>query len=137
MTYGWMPTLNAFLNAVTAGFLVAGRAQIKRGRRDRHKRLMLMALTTSVLFLISYLFYHYQVGTVKYQHYGWTRPVYFIILISHTILAGGMVPFIVAAVYFAFKGRFESHKRITVWLWPVWIYVSLTGIAVYLMLYRV
>jgi len=136
MTYGWMPTVNAFLNAVTAGLLIAGRVQIKRGRRDLHRRIMITALTTAALFLISYLFYHYQVGSVKYVKYDWTRPIYFFILTTHTILAAAMVPFIVAAVYFALKGKFERHKKITVWLWPVWIYVSVTGIVVYLMLYR-
>ncbi len=98
---------------------------------------MLTALTTAALFLISYLIYHYNVGSVKYPYHDWTRPLYFVILISHTILAAAMVPFIIAAVTFALKGKFDRHKRLVRWLWPAWIYVSLTGIVVYAMLYVV
>ena len=136
MTYSGLPTLNALLNAITAALLIAGRMQIKRGRRDIHKRIMIMALSTAALFLISYLFYHYQVGSVKYTRHDWTRPVYFFILITHTFLAGVMAPFIVTAVTFAFRGKFDKHKKLVRWVWPVWIYVSVTGIVVYLMLYR-
>jgi uncharacterized membrane protein YozB (DUF420 family) len=136
MSVGDLPTLNAFLNAVTATLLIAGRVQIKKGRQDRHKRLMISALVTAALFLTFYLIYHYQVGSVKYSQYDWTRPLYFIILISHTILATVMVPFIVMAVVFALKGKFENHKKIVRWVWPVWICVSITGIVVYIMLYR-
>lgn len=135
MTYSGLPTLNALLNAITAGLLIAGRIQIKRGRRDIHKRIMIMALSTAALFLISYLFYHYQVGSVKYTRHDWTRPVYFFILITHTFLAGVMAPFIVTAVTYAFRGKFDKHKKLVRWVWPVWIYVSVTGIVVYLMLY--
>lgn len=135
MNFSNLSTVNAFLNALTAAFLIAGRVQIKRGRADIHKRFMLTALTTAVLFLVSYLVYHYQVGSVKYPHFDWTRPLYFVILISHTILAAVMVPFIIAAVVLALKGKFEKHKRIVRWVWPVWMYVSVTGIVVYFMLY--
>ena len=135
MNLSGLPTLNALLNAITAALLIGGRIQIKRGRQDLHQRFMIMALSTAAMFLIFYLIYHYQVGSVKYPHHDWTRPLYFFILITHTILATLMVPFIVTAVVFAFKGKFDKHKRLVRWVWPVWIYVSLTGIVVYLMLY--
>ncbi len=137
MDFSGLPTLNALLNAITATFLIAGRVMIKKGRQDLHKRLMITALFTATLFIIFYLIYHYQVGSVKYPHHDWTRPLYFAILITHTILATVMVPFIVTAVVFAFKGKFEKHKKLVRWVWPVWIYVSVTGIVVYLMLYVV
>ena len=137
MDFSGLPTLNALLNAITATFLIAGRVMIKRGRQDLHKRLMITALFTATLFIIFYLIYHYQVGSVKYPHHDWTRPLYFAILITHTILATVMVPFIVTAVVFAFKGKFEKHKKLVRWVWPVWIYVSVTGIVVYFMLYVV
>ena len=137
MNFSGLPTVNALLNAITAAFLIAGRVQIKRGRQDLHKRFMITALTTATMFLIFYLIYHYQVGSVKYPHHDWTRPLYFAILITHTILATVMVPFIVTAVVFALKGKFDKHKRLVRWVWPVWIYVSVTGIVVYLMLYVV
>lgn len=137
MDFSGLPTLNALLNAITASFLIAGRVMIKKGRQDLHKRLMITALFTATLFIIFYLIYHYQVGSVKYPHHDWTRPLYFAILITHTILATVMVPFIVTAVIFAFKGKFEKHKKLVRWVWPVWIYVSVTGIVVYLMLYVV
>lgn len=97
---------------------------------------MISALAASGLFLVSYLIYHYNVGSVKYPHYDWTRPVYFAVLIPHVVLAAVMTPFIVIAVWHAIKGRFEKHKRITRWLWWVWMFVSVSGIVVYLMLYH-
>jgi putative membrane protein len=136
MTVTDLPTLNALLNATTAVLLVTGRIQIKRGRQKTHKRIMIAALISSVLFLTSYLVYHGQVGSVPYPRFDWTRPLYFAILIPHSILAAVMVPFIVAALIFALKGKFERHKRLVRWVWPVWIYVSVTGIIVYVMLYR-
>jgi putative membrane protein len=130
-----LPTLNAVLNLVAAVFLLLGYVAIKNQQRPVHKRWMLLAMASSALFLISYLFYHYNVGSVPYPHYDWTRTVYFIILIPHIILAAVMVPFILAAVYFALRTRFDKHRKLTVWVWPVWMFVSLSGLAVYLMLY--
>jgi len=129
-------TLNAFLNAVAAGLLLAGRIHVKAGRYDTHKKIMIGALSVSALFLISYLIYHAQVGSVPYPWQDWTRTLYFIILVPHVILAGGMVPFILAAVWFAWKGRFDRHKRLVRFVWPVWMLVSVTGVQVYLMLYH-
>jgi putative membrane protein len=136
MTAGDLPTLNAFLNGISAILLIFGRIFIKQNRPDLHKRFMVAALVSSALFFISYLIYHYRVGSVSYPHHDWTRLVYFAILIPHAILATVMVPFIIAAVIFALEDRFEKHKRLVRWVWPVWIFVSVSGIVVYLMLYR-
>lgn len=131
-----LPTLNATLNLISAIFLALGYVFIKQGRPEKHKRMMVAALITSALFLTSYLIYHNAVGSVAYPHHDWTRPVYFAILIPHVILAALMVPFVLMAVYFALRERFDKHTRITRWLWPVWMFVSISGVVVYLMLYR-
>ena len=136
MTATSLPTVNAILNAVSAVLLMFGYIKIRQGNRLIHKKIMISAVISSALFLISYLIYHYQVGSVPYPYHDWTRPVYFIILIPHVILAGVMVPFILAALYFAFRSRFDKHRRLVRWVWPVWMFVSLSGIAIYLMLYR-
>ena len=136
MTATSLPTINAALNAVSAVLLMFGYIKIRQGNRLIHKKIMISAVISSALFLISYLIYHYQVGSVPYPYHDWTRPVYFIILIPHVILAGVMVPFILAALYFAFRSRFDKHRRLVRWVWPVWMFVSLSGIAIYLMLYR-
>lgn len=135
MAPSWHATLNAFLNALSAGLLLAGRIRIARNDMQGHKRIMLMALTTSAMFLISYVIYHAQVGSVPYPHHDWTRILYFVNLIPHVILAALMVPFIIAAVTFALKNDFARHTKLTVWVWPVWMYVSVSGVIVYTMLY--
>ncbi|RME00860.1 MAG: DUF420 domain-containing protein, partial [Calditrichaeota bacterium] len=113
MTVRDLPALNALLNATSAVFLILGYVKIKRGRqKDKHKRFMLAALVASLLFLTSYLIYHSQVGSVPYPYHDWTRPLYFLILIPHVILAALMVPFIVLAVWHALHARFNKHKRI-------------------------
>lgn len=136
MDYSILPSINASLNAISAILLTFGYINIKHGRRDTHRKFMIAALISSGLFLTTYLIYHNGVGSVPYPHHNWTRPVYFAILIPHVILAALMTPFIVIAVFHALKGRFEKHRRIVRWLWPVWMFVSVSGIAVYLMLYR-
>jgi uncharacterized membrane protein YozB (DUF420 family) len=131
-----LPTLNAILNATAALLLIAGYLNIRAGRRDTHRKLMFAAFCTSFLFLISYLVYHAQVGSVPFRHTGWIRPVYFSILISHTLLAAA-VPFLaVITLYRALRGRFERHRAIARITLPIWLYVSVTGVAVYLMLYH-
>jgi putative membrane protein len=130
-----LPTVNAVLNAISTIFLTTGFILIKRRNIYFHKRFMLAALISSALFLISYLVYHYRVGSVPYPYYDWTRPVYFGILIPHVVLAAVMVPFILAVVYFALSERFDRHRRLARRVWPVWVFVSVSGIAVYLMLY--
>ncbi len=137
MTVHSLPTIDAFLNFASFLLLLFGYIYIKKGRPDIHKKFMLSALASSFLFLIFYLIYHGQVGSVPYPRHDWTRPLYFAILIPHSILAGLMVPFILAAVWLALKGKFDKHKKLVRWVWPVWIFVSLSGIAVYTMLYRI
>ncbi|HOD65990.1 MAG TPA: DUF420 domain-containing protein [candidate division Zixibacteria bacterium] len=132
-----LPSLNAVLNGTSTLLLLAGYAAVKRGRADIHRRFMLAALATSALFLASYLVYHARVGSVPYPRHDWTRPVYFGILIPHVILAGVMVPFILLAVRHAWRRRFDRHVRITRWVWPVWLFVSVSGVAIYLMLYGI
>ncbi len=131
-----LPHLNALLNAVSAILLISGYISIKKNYPERHKNFMVAALVASLLFLISYLIYHNAIGSVPYPHHDWTRPLYFAILIPHIILAALMVPFIIAAVYYAFREKFDRHRRLVKWVWPVWMFVSLSGIAVYLMLYQ-
>jgi putative membrane protein len=129
------PTLNASLNLLSTFFLLLGYINIKQGKRETHKKFMVSALIFSALFLIFYSIYHYHAGSMPYPHHDWTRPVYFIFLIPHIILAAIMSPFILIAVWFAFREQFEKHRKIVRWLWPVWMYVSVSGVIIYLMLY--
>jgi uncharacterized membrane protein YozB (DUF420 family) len=131
-----LPTLNAALNTLSAVFLFAGFIFIKAKRRDAHRRCMLVALACSTLFLISYLAYHYQVGSVPFKGHGWVRPLYFSILLTHTILAAAVVPLALITLVRALRERFDAHRRIARWTFPIWLYVSVTGVVVYLMLYR-
>jgi putative membrane protein len=103
---------------------------------DAHRACMLSAFGCSTLFLISYLVYHYQVGSVPFKSQGWIRAVYFTILITHTILAAAVVPLVLMTLSRALKGRFAAHRRIARWTFPVWLYVSVTGVVVYVMLYK-
>lgn len=130
-----LPTVNAIFNSISAVLLIFGRVAIKQGNRDRHKKIMISAFVSSALFLTTYLIYHYEVGSVPYPYHDWTRPIYFIILIPHVILAGVMTPFILAALYFALKQKFDKHLKLVRWVWPVWIFVSISGIVIYVMLY--
>lgn len=130
-----LPTLNAVLNSISAILLVLGYLNIRKGRIPQHRAFMISALITSVLFLISYLIYHQQVGSVPYPHQDWTRTLYFTILIPHIILAALMVPFIIAIVIMAFREKFTAHRKIARWVLPVWLYVSVSGVVIYMMLY--
>jgi uncharacterized membrane protein YozB (DUF420 family) len=136
MTVADLPALNATLNGLSALLLIAGFLAIRRRETKVHRAFMLSALSCSILFLASYLYYHSQVGTTRFTAQGWVRPLYFTILGSHTILAVAIVPLVVATVIFAFTGKFERHRRIARITLPIWLYVSVTGIAVYLMLYQ-
>ena len=131
-----LPTVNAILNTTCAVLLVAGYAFIRRGRWQAHKVCMVAAFTTSVVFLVCYLYYHSQVGSVRFQGQGWIRPIYFALLISHTVLAAVIVPMVLVTLSRAFHERFDAHKRIARWTLPLWLYVSVTGVAVYLLLYH-
>ena len=130
-----LPTLNAALNSLSAVFLFAGFLFIRVKNRDAHRVCMLAAFTCSILFLVSYLIYHYQVGSVPFKGQGWIRPVYFTILISHTILAAAVLPLALITLVRALRERFAAHRRIARWTFPIWLYVSVTGVVVYLMLY--
>lgn len=136
MNYSLLPTIDACFNLLSAALLLLGRMAIKRGKPERHKRFMVSALISSALFLIGYLVYHAEVGSVPYPHHDWSRAVYFAILIPHSVLAAVMVPFILLAVWYALRGNFGRHVRIVRWLWPVWMFVSVTGVIVYFMLYH-
>lgn len=130
-----LPTLNAILNASASVFLLLGYRAIRRGDRVQHKKWMVIALILSILFLTSYLIYHYAVGSVPYPHHDWTRPLYFAILIPHVILATLMTPFILMIVRWAFLENFAKHRKLARIVWPVWMFVSVTGVVVYAMLY--
>lgn len=130
-----LPTLNACLNMSAGILLFLGFRAIKSGKRNLHRNFMIMALIASTLFLCSYLYHHSIAGTTRYTGEGILRVIYFTILLTHTPLATIIVPFCIAAVYFAIKGQFDQHVKITRWLYPCWMYVSVTGVIIYLMLY--
>jgi len=131
-----LPHLNAALNGASFLLLVAAFYQIRRGNVRAHRRLMLSALAVSGLFLVSYVTYHAQYGSVKFQGRGIIRPVYFFILITHVLLAAGIVPLVIITLRRALAGDFARHRRIARWTYPLWLYVSVTGVVVYLMLYH-
>src|SRR5215510_12695127 len=132
----FLPTLNALLNATSAILLMTGYRFIRQQNIRAHRVCMLCAFTVSVLFLVSYLTYHYAVGSVRFTGQGWIRPVYFPILISHTVLAA-LVPFLALVTLFrALREHFPQHKRLARWTLPIWLYVSVTGVIVYLLLYH-
>ena len=137
ITTAQLPTLNAALNSLSAVFLCAGYFYIRSRNRDAHRRCMLVALACSTLFLISYLTYHFQVGSVGFKGQGWVRPVYFSILITHTVLAAAIVPLVLITLIRALRERFDAHRRIARWTLPIWFYVSITGVVIYLMLYGI
>jgi putative membrane protein len=131
-----LPALNAVLNATAAGLLVWGYALIRRRRKAAHRRVMLAAFAVSMLFLTSYLVYHAQVGTVRFQKTGAIRTVYLSILLTHTVLAATVPVLAAITLTRALRARFDKHRKIARWTLPVWLYVSVTGVVVYVMLYR-
>lgn len=136
MSLSDLPSLNALLNTTSALLLVAGWVLVRTGHREAHRRVMLAALATSTLFLASYLVYHARVGSVRYAGQGTLRAVYFAVLTSHTILAAVIVPLVIVTLARALRGRFDAHRRLARVTLPLWAYVSVTGVVVYLMLYR-
>jgi len=131
-----LPHLNAALNAVSFLLLLAGFYFIRRRRVRAHVASMSAALFVSVLFLVSYVTYHYGYGSVKFRGEGLVRPFYFTILITHIILAAAIVPLVVVTLRLALRGEYARHRRVARWTYPLWLYVSVTGVVVYLMLYR-
>ena len=136
MTLRDLPALNAALNATSAVLLAAGYVAIRGGRRETHRRFMLAACASSSLFLVSYLVYHFQVGSVRFAGQGPIRTVYFAILITHTILAVAIVPLVLVTLSRALRERFAAHRQIARLTLPLWAYVSVTGVVIYWMLYR-
>jgi uncharacterized membrane protein YozB (DUF420 family) len=131
-----LPTLNAFLNATCAVLLVIGYRLIRAGQRDAHRKVMLAAFGVSIAFLASYLIYHAQVGSVAFQGQGIIRPIYFTILLTHTILAAAVPVLAIITLRRAWAAKFPAHRKIARWTLPIWLYVSVTGVVVYLMLYQ-
>jgi uncharacterized membrane protein YozB (DUF420 family) len=132
-----LPPLNASLNGIAGVLLVLGLVAIRRGRRRVHQRLMTSAVAVSAVFLVSYLYYHLQAQAVtRFTETGWPRGLYYTILVSHIVLAA-TVPFLaLRTLYLAWRQRFDAHRRIARWTFPIWLYVSVTGVLVYFMLYQ-
>lgn len=137
--YSIFPKINATLNGCSAVLLVTGRALIAQRKIAAHRAVMITAFATSCLFLTSYLYYHWpgHGGVIYFHGTGWWRPVYFTILISHTILAVVIVPLVLITLSRGLRGRYERHRAIARWTYPLWLYVSVTGVIVYFMLFRI
>ena len=135
MSVSELPALNASLNAASAVLLSCGYVCIRRRRIAAHRVCMLLALLTSALFLASYLTYHYHAGSIPFRGTGWTRPAYFTLMISHTILAAAVVPLALVTVTRAARRRFDRHVAIARYTLPIWMYVSVTGVVIYAALY--
>lgn len=134
---GWvrqLPALNAFLNSVSTILILSGYAAIRKKKYKVHMRFMLTAFITSSLFLVSYLVYHHFVGDTPFPGQGWIRPVYFTILISHIVLSAFVVPLVLTSYYFAFSGKFKTHRKVSMWTFPIWLYVSVTGVVIFFFL---
>ena len=129
--------LNASLNGISAVLLAGGYAAIRARKRDVHKKFMVSAFWVSAVFLVSYVVYHIRVGHVVFQGQGWIRPVYFVLLISHTILAIVIVPLILITLRRAWMEKYDKHRQIARWTLPLWFYVCITGVIVYLMVYQI
>jgi len=128
-----LPHVNAALNGATILFLAAGLACIRTGRRAEHRACMIGALTVSVAFLVTYLVYHFNAGLARFGGEGIVRPVYFGLLITHVGIAAAITPLVPITAYRALTGRFERHKRIARWTWPLWMFVAVSGVVVYVM----
>ena len=131
------PALNASLNGASAVLITTGRVLIGRKQVRLHRACMIAAVITSTVFLICYLYYHAHVGSVHFPGQGWVRPVYFALLLSHTVLAATVVPLVLLSLGAGLRSRFDRHRRIARWTYPIWLYVSVTGVVVYVMLYRI
>ncbi len=134
-TNDFFPLLNACLNGLAAVLLLWGFVLIKQRKLEAHGKVMNAAFWTSAAFLASYLYYHFNYSSQKYSGTGWLRTVYFVILISHIFLATLNLPFVLRLFWLAKRGDFVKHRALARWVWPVWIYVSVTGVLIYLLLY--
>ncbi len=131
------PLVNACLNGLSSLCLISGFILIKRGNKIGHRNCMIGALVCSTLFLAGYLYYHFHAGRTEFRQPAWFRPYYLAILLTHTVLAVVIVPLVLVTVFRAAKGQFESHRRIARWTLPLWAYVSITGVVIYLLLYQI
>ena len=131
-----LPAVNATLNAISGVLLVIAYALIRARRIEQHRAVMIAAFTTSSLFLISYIVYHAQVGSVRFTRQGFVRPLYFTILITHVTLAAAVLPLAIVTLSRGLKARYPQHRRIARWTFPIWLYVSVTGVLVYVLLYQ-
>ena len=136
MTVHDLPAVNATLNAISGVLLLIGFLLIRAGRRQQHRAVMLAAFTASSLFLVSYVVYHAQVGSVRFTREGFVRPLYYAILITHVTLAASVLPLAIVTLTRGLNGRFRDHRRIAKWTFPIWLYVSVTGVLVYVLLYQ-
>ena len=131
-----LPAVNASLNALSGALLVVGYALIRARRIEQHRKVMLAAFATSAVFLVCYLAYHAQVGSVRFTRQGYVRPVYFTILITHIVLAAAVLPLALVTLSRGLSNRYDAHRRIARWTLPIWLYVSVTGVLVYVLLYQ-
>jgi uncharacterized membrane protein YozB (DUF420 family) len=136
VTIHTLPAINASLNALSGVLLVIGYALMRARRIDLHRRVMIAAFITSSLFLVCYLIYHAQVGSVPFKRQGFVRPLYFTILITHVTLAAAVLPLAIVTLTRGLKGRYPRHRAIARWTFPIWLYVSVTGVLVYVLLYQ-
>jgi putative membrane protein len=136
MTVHDLPAVNATLNAVAAVLLTIGFVLIRTGRIDAHRRTMIAAFVTSSLFLVCYIVYHAQVGSVRFTRQGFVRPLYFAILVTHVSLAAAVLPLAIITLSRGLKARYDRHRAIARWTLPIWLYVSVTGVLVYVLLYQ-
>jgi putative membrane protein len=138
MSISDLPALNAGLNSVSALLLLAGYVCIRKGNVSAHRNCMVAAVVTSALFLVSYLTYHFYTETLtRFVEPAWFRPIYLVILLTHTVLATVLLPMVLVTLYRAVRSQFDKHRRIARWTWPVWMYVSVTGVLIYLLLYQI
>ena len=138
MSLADLPAVNACLNGLSAIFLTSGYLCIRRGNKIAHRNCMVTAFVTSAIFLVCYLTYHFSVRTItRFREPEWFRPIYLTLLLTHTVLAVVIVPLVLMTLNRAVKQRYDLHKRIARWTWPLWMYVSVTGVVIYLLLYRI
>jgi len=135
MSISDLPAVNATLNGLSAVLLTSGYVFIRRQNKTAHRNCMIAALVTSTIFLTSYLVYHAQAGRTVFREPQWFRPFYLALLLTHTVLAVAIVPMILVTVIRALRERFDAHRKIARWTWPLWMYVSVTGVVIYWLLY--
>ena len=137
MTLSDLPPINAGLDSLSTIFLTLGYIFIRQKKITSHRNCMIAAFCTSTLFLICYLVYHYNAGRITFKDPAWFRPIYLTILLTHTVLAAVILPLVLVTLNRALKARYELHKKIARWTWPIWMYVSVTGVLIYFLLYQI